>query len=106
MAEPLSLSDLQIFFISQVRRGLGFGHGPSKACSVRFRENGPVMLLSEGYNHDWSVMKVCPLWLYHISVWPEASVEAGTTPRPADRKIAPGGQLALCTVHQCWEDTR
>ena len=30
MAEPLSLSDLQIFFISQVRRGLGFGHGPSR----------------------------------------------------------------------------
>lgn len=53
-------------------------------------------------------MKACPPWLYLIRVWPEASLEAETTPCPADWKITPEGLASrLCsTVHQYSEDTR
>lgn len=53
------------------------------------------MLLGEGCSGDWSGMKACSLWLYHIRVWPEASLEAEASPCPADWKIAPVGWLAL-----------
>ena len=42
-------------------------------------------------------MKACPPWLYLIRLWPEASLEAETTPCPADWKITPEGLASpLC----------
>lgn len=54
-----------------------------------------MMQLGEGCSSDWSGMKARLPWLYHIRVWPKASLEAKTSPCPADWKIAPVGWLAL-----------